>query len=146
MLYIGIDPGKTGAIVSINESGELLVGRAFDKGIGLALESFDFGSDSRIVIEKVHAMPGQGVTSMFNFGMSYGFIRGWLNASNHKYRLVTPQKWQQTFRNYSGNTGKERTRAFCEKQWGLERFILPRCRVPHLGLMDAASIAYSAMH
>lgn len=146
MIYIGIDPGKTGGIVSINEEGSLLSMQPFDKGVSLALAlglDNEWGpDDQRIIIEKVHAMPGQGVTSMFNFGMNFGFIRGWLNASGHKYRMVTPQEWQKPLKGVAGEDAKDRTKNYCEEEWGLSRFILPRCRVPHKGLMDAAAIAH----
>ena len=46
-------------------------------------------------LEKVHAMPGQGVTSMFNFGMGYGSIQGILAAAGIPVKLVTPQEWKK---------------------------------------------------
>ena len=42
-------------------------------------------------------MPGQGVNSMFNFGMNYGFIRGLLEANEIPYQVVRPQDWKKEF-------------------------------------------------
>lgn len=48
-------------------------------------------------LEKVGAMPNQGVTSMFHFGENYGYIQGLLEANGIQYELVTPQKWKKEF-------------------------------------------------
>lgn len=48
-------------------------------------------------LERVGAMPGQGVNSMFNFGMNYGFIRGLLEANEIPYQVVRPQDWKKEF-------------------------------------------------
>lgn len=54
-----------------------------------------------IVLEEVHAMPGQGVTSMFSFGMSYGAVLGVIGAYQHDFEsylmLVTPQVWKRHY-------------------------------------------------
>jgi len=51
----------------------------------------------KAIIEKVHAFPGQGVTSMFTFGQGYGFLRGCLVALAIPFTEVTPQKWMKHF-------------------------------------------------
>lgn len=51
----------------------------------------------KCLLEKVHAMPKQGVTSMFNFGENYGYIQGLLEANSIPYEFVTPQKWKKEF-------------------------------------------------
>ena len=48
-------------------------------------------------VEHVGAMPGQGVTSMFNFGQNFGYIKGLLEAFQIPYELVRPQKWKKEF-------------------------------------------------
>jgi hypothetical protein len=60
------------------------------------------------VLESVHAMKGQGVSSSFNFGMSFGQIRGVICALNIPLYLVTPQKWKKF---YSLDSDKEKSRA-----------------------------------
>lgn len=49
-------------------------------------------------IERVHALPKQGVTSSFSFGMAYGMVRGVLAAFGIPISLVTPQEWKRSFR------------------------------------------------
>ena len=94
MTYIGIDPGKKGAMAIIRGPGDY------------TLVSFDIEAYSRellrvdgavCALERVGAMPGQGVTSMFSFGENYGFIQGLLTANAIPYELVTPQRWKKAF-------------------------------------------------
>ncbi len=101
-VFIGVDPGKSGAIVALGdhptealtcvcknterEAWEFLRERANEAP-----------GNSFAMIEKVSAMPKQGVTSMFNFGMSYGFLRGILVAAQIPFEAVTPAKWQKRY-------------------------------------------------
>jgi crossover junction endodeoxyribonuclease RuvC len=62
---------------------------------------------STIIIEQVSAMPKQGVTSMFNFGMSYGIILGTISHFNTKIVLTTPRQWKKHF-NLSANKDESR--------------------------------------
>ncbi len=55
-------------------------------------------NETIVVIEKVGAMPGQGVTSMFNFGNSAGTVRGVVEALGFKIVFVTPQQWKKAHR------------------------------------------------
>ena len=92
MTYIGIDPGKDGALALIMDKAVTII--PFDeRGYEIALAHIK-GSDARCCLERVGAMPGQGVTSMFKFGENFGFIRGLLQANGIPYELVTPQKWK----------------------------------------------------
>src|SRR5690606_16808140 len=58
-------------------------------------------------VERVSAMPGQGVSSMFNFGMGYGVIQGVLASLGIPYTLVTPQTWKKR----AGLAGKDKDNA-----------------------------------
>ena len=49
-------------------------------------------------LERVHALPGQGVTSSFSFGLAYGIVRGVLAALGVPVTLVTPNEWKRSFR------------------------------------------------
>ena len=99
LLKITIDPGKSGAIAfSYNdkvtcyyypENTHDLV-RIFKENIT---------SNNMAILEKVHAMPGQGVTSMFSFGENYGIYLGILSALSIPFILVSPQKWQKIIGN-----------------------------------------------
>ena len=93
-----------------------------------------------VALEKVSAMPGQGVTSMFTFGEGYGRIQGYLEALRVGYNLVRPQAWQKILP--PGGNPKDRVLAYCAETWGLDIFMAsPRCRKPHQGMMDAACMA-----
>lgn len=68
-------------------------------------------SDCLCLIEKVHSMPNQGVSSTFTFGMSYGALRMAVRASGIPFEGVTPQKWQKGLGCLTGgekNVSKER--------------------------------------
>ena len=112
MYYIGIDPGLTGAIAILNSEGH--VRQVYDmpvcprpSGKGNMVNNFELGEilevvDSsggclcNVMVEDVHAMPGQGVTSVFSFGRSLGVVEGvFWNAGRFDY--VRPQKWKKHF-------------------------------------------------
>lgn len=117
-MIIGIDPGNTGAIalldgdsfVDVIDMPLMANGKKQQvNAVELAKICSDFvarGAHSAIV-ERVGAMPGQGVSSMFNFGMGFGAIQGVLSALQIPYRLVTPQKWKKA----AGLVGKEKDNA-----------------------------------
>lgn len=115
MVTIGIDPGKTGAIGVLDSSRKLTVHR-FDKMTeqDVARVFWDLTVDGNIdmcYLEKVGAMPGQGVSSMFNFGVSAGFIRGILVACGVPFQFVTPQTWQKGLslgKKYNSQTERKR--------------------------------------
>lgn len=103
MRYIGVDPGKSGGISCITT-------KAVDEIVNVGLFSMRDKTDHDIwnwlraitqndlccaLLENVHAMPGQGVTSMFTFGDGLGFVRGLLVASGVKINKITPQAWQK---------------------------------------------------
>lgn len=98
MIYIGIDPGKSGAIAAVWDDGEAFVGHvkgdATEADIADFLQGFDLDK-AKAVIEAVSSSPQQGVVSAFTFGRSYGFLRGVLAASKVPYIEVRPQRWQK---------------------------------------------------
>jgi len=98
MIYFGIDPGKSGSISVIWSDGEpYMVSCNLDQTeADIAGWLFQFDSPTSLaVIEKVHSMPKQGVTSSFSFGQSYGFLRGVLTALKIPFVEISPQKWQK---------------------------------------------------
>ena len=113
MLIIGIDPGISGAICFF-ESGEIkdvidmpsmAEGKKNKRQINgpqiyneISARIIDFPKkDVFVVIEQVSAMPGQGVTSMFNFGQSFGVIKGICSAMQLSMHFVRPVKWKKYF-------------------------------------------------
>jgi len=105
-VIVGIDPGVSGAIAVI--SGTDCVGLhdmpTFPKSSGRGLEvacgplvailARPRLATAKVYVEKVHSMPGQGVTSMFGFGRSLGAVEGALAALDMMMVLVSPQKWK----------------------------------------------------
>ena len=113
MLIIGIDPGISGAICFF-ENGEVkdvidmptmaegkknkrqINGRQIFNEISSRINKYDL-KNVNIIVEQVSAMPGQGVTSMFNFGQSFGIIKGICSAMQLPIFFVRPAKWKKHF-------------------------------------------------
>lgn len=105
--FIGIDPGITGAIASISSQGIQFIDCPIIKISGqtkpnptlMASELKRLAThNSIVIIESVHAMPKQGVCSMFSFGMGYGVWLGIIAALNIPVEFVTPQSWKKYYR------------------------------------------------
>lgn len=100
MWILGVDPGASGAVAAIEKSGPDYWVRDLGGDPSLIANAFReifsvSGADRIAALEQVHAMPGQGVTSMFSFGASYGACRGILAYACVPYHLVTPSKWKK---------------------------------------------------
>lgn len=138
MIYIGIDPGKDGAIAFLYEE-ETPVIMTFDCELYTKALSIGTESTCRCCLERVSAMPGQGVTSMFKFGENFGFIQGLLTAYSIPYELVTPQKWKKEFQ-ITGD--KNSSIAVCKRLFpnvSLRR--TDRCKKDHDGMAEALLMA-----
>jgi len=118
-LIIGIDPGKSGTAVFLSSSGRVDEIARFKDGFGYfieALRNLDLSQNIFVFLEKVHAMPGQGVVSMFTFGEKVGVVKGALAAFKISYIEVAPQIWQRELGLYIPNlTYVERKRRLKEK-------------------------------
>tara|TARA_A100001015_G_scaffold28069_1_gene31188 strand:+ start:838 stop:1329 length:492 start_codon:yes stop_codon:yes gene_type:complete len=126
MLIIGIDPGISGSICFF-EDGKILEviempvmteGKKNKKQVNCAQIYNEFlkrinikDSENRVVIEQVSAMPGQGVTSMFNFGQSFGILKGICSAMQLPMFFVRPAKWKKYFNLINSQKDASRTRA-----------------------------------
>lgn len=99
IMWIGIDPGKNGGIAVITEDIDSECVAVYPYSNEKLMEILDSASKSygKIMVEKVGAMPKQGVVSTFNFGMAYGYILGAIEAHKISYQLVTPQAWKREF-------------------------------------------------
>lgn len=107
--WCGVDPGNGGAIALIYEDGDIMLYDAPTAKVVRGkrehtvllpdeMAQFFMGSGNfqlHVYVEQVSAMKGQGVTSMFNFGMGYGMWLGVLAALAIPYTLVTPQRWKK---------------------------------------------------
>ena len=67
--------------------------------------------DIKVVIEQVSAMPGQGVTSMFNFGQSFGVLKGVCSAMQLPMYFIRPAKWKKYFNLINSEKDASRTKA-----------------------------------
>ena len=126
MLIIGIDPGISGSICFF-EDGKILEviempimteGKKNKKQVNGAQIYNEFlkrinreDDEIRVVIEQVSAMPGQGVTSMFNFGQSFGILKGICSAMQLPMYFVRPAKWKKYFGLIKSKKDASRTRA-----------------------------------
>ena len=103
MFFIGIDPGKSGAVAIINKKSECV--HLFDCPVNgkdidiqnIVQELEGFKENVFCVIEKSQAMPGQGVTSMFNYGVGYGIYKGVLTTLRIPFEEIQPKKWKSDF-------------------------------------------------
>ena len=126
MLIIGIDPGisgsicffKDGRILEVIEMPVMTEGKKNKKQVNGAQIYNEFlkrinkkEDEIRVVIEQVSAMPGQGVTSMFNFGQSYGILKGICSAMQLPMFFVRPAKWKKYFNLINSQKDASRTRA-----------------------------------
>jgi len=93
----GVDPGQTGALAIINVKGEFIRFFDWDEPTVLwnNLNSVSFWMDTKVVLEKVHAMPKQGVSSSFKFGVNFGQWQMALTALKVPYVIITPQRWRK---------------------------------------------------
>ena len=124
MIIIGIDPGINGAIsiienkkiIEVYDTPTMIDGKKNKRQINGAQvtnifkERLNRGKEVVVVVEHVNAMPGQGVTSMFNFGQSFGVIKGICAALNLPIYFVRPAKWKKHFNLIKTNKDASRTK------------------------------------
>tara|TARA_Y100001958_G_scaffold120922_1_gene88040 strand:+ start:594 stop:1088 length:495 start_codon:yes stop_codon:yes gene_type:complete len=127
MFIIGIDPGINGAICFF-ENGEVIDviemptmqdgkknkkqinGNQIFNEIFLRIQNIS-KKNINVIVEQVSAMPGQGVTSMFNFGQSFGVIKGICAAMQLPIFFVRPAKWKKNFDLINTKKDASRTKA-----------------------------------
>ena len=124
MKLIGIDPGLNGAIVIMENNKVLSVfdmpvmseGKKNKRQLNSAQlvriikENTLTNDDINVVVEQVNAMPGQGVTSMFNFGQTFGAIKGVCAALELPIFFVRPAKWKKHFELINASKDSSRTK------------------------------------
>jgi len=126
MRRIGIDPGISGAIVVLEDNYPVewalmptmkIGSQNRVNAVALAALLRGYGNDSKIFayVEQVHAMPKQGVSSMFSFGHSCGVIAGVLGAFEIPVTYVTPQLWKT--RAHLTNKDKDSARSLAIQMW-----------------------------
>lgn len=98
MKVMGIDPGKSGAIAVINTTNNEVSYIRLDETSLDVWAFIEAQQPDCAILERVSAMPRQGVSSTFKFGTSFGFCQGVLVAARIPHVLVTPGEWQKSLR------------------------------------------------
>lgn len=124
-MIIGIDPGFTGGLAIVDDEQLLEV---FEMPLHIAKRKRVCGTElsmmladwrrihecNEVVVEFVAARPNQGVTSVFNFGMSYGVILGVLDTLGFSVSYAAPQKWKKDL---GLDSSKDSSRALACDLW-----------------------------
>ena len=125
MRILGIDPGLSGAIAILEEKKVLSI---FDMPVmadgkknkrqlnsaqlvNIIRENIVGAHEIAVIVEQVNAMPGQGVTSMFNFGQTFGALKGICAALELPIFFVRPSKWKKHFELINSSKDASRTKA-----------------------------------
>ena len=125
MKIIGIDPGLSGGIAVLEENKVVNLydmpvmpeGKKNKRQLNnaqlvkLLKDNFKASEETVIIVEQVNAMPGQGVTSMFNFGQTFGAIKGIAAALKLPIFFVRPSKWKKHFELINSSKDSSRTKA-----------------------------------
>jgi hypothetical protein len=125
MKIIGIDPGLSGAIALLENNKVLNIfeipvmseGKKNKRQLNsaqlvkLLRDNITKNEEVSVVVEPVNAMPGQGVTSMFNFGQTFGAIKGVCAALGLPIYFVRPSKWKKPFELINSSKDSSRTKA-----------------------------------
>ena len=124
MIIFGIDPGVSGGIsvlenkkvIEVFDMPTMIDGKKSKRQVNgaqvtnIIKENLDENKENIVVVEHVNAMPGQGVTSMFNFGQSFGVIKGICSALSLPIYFVRPVKWKKHFNLIKTNKDASRTK------------------------------------
>ena len=126
MLIIGIDPGISGSIcffedgkiIDVIEMPTMTDGKKNKRQVNGSQIYNEISKrinktekqNIRVIIEQVSAMPGQGVTSMFNFGQSFGILKGICSAMQLPMYFIRPAKWKKYFSLINSEKDASRTK------------------------------------
>ena len=136
MIYIGIDPGASVGIGVIDTKEGAAAFPYSDYALHRILTTYP---NAKVMVEKVSAMPGQGVTSMFNFGKAYGYILGAIGVLQITHELVSPIKWKREF---GVTSSKDSSIECCKRLFPtVDLMRTGRCRKEHDGMAEALLIA-----
>lgn len=140
MNFIGIDPGKSGAIAVIREDGAVDTAVFSEEAYRLLIKQYK--DESFAVVEQVGFMPKGAkfpMISMFNFGANFGFIQGLLYAYGVPYQTVRPNIWKKHF-----NLSKDKELSIqCAKRLfpTANLYRTSKCTIAHDGIAEALLMA-----
>ena len=148
MIYIGVDPGQRGgyAVISTSETGQAVFAYPWDDTFFVAeMQALSHTRNGIVAaVEKVGAVHGNGIVSMFNFGKNAGYIEGVLSALGIPYQLVPPNVWKREF----SLIGKDKQASIttCRKLFpDLDLKRTERCRTDSDGKAEATLLACYAL-
>ena len=162
MIIMGIDPGLTGGVVILNDqtvifkspmpiikSSKTVSGKTKTKTlldpVGLRELFLEWsGMVDMVMLEKVHAMPKQGISSTFTFGRVFGTLEGMLTALEYPVTMVSPQTWTKELHRGCERSlkPKDKSRLVLGRLFpGLDLTPTERSKMPHEGMLDALLLA-----
>ena len=152
-MIVGIDPGMSGAIAFLLDSGhparvqpmptlkETKTKRCLDEVSIVHLLSHRAQAIDMVFIEKAQSMPGQGVSSCFNYGAGWGILRGICAGIGIPYTLIHPTTWKRTMCR-DVPKGKDASIIVAKRLWpNVSLLPTPRSRKDNDGMADALLIA-----
>ncbi len=142
-LVLGIDPGADGGFALVCEDGRAWAWPMPETPTRILAEMEEHGRPGLVVLESVHAMPGQGVSSCFSFGQAFGVLNALCAFLRLPVVTVSPQRWQRHIHGrLPGEDGKKLTTDWAAKRFpAISLLRTPRCKVPHDGMADALGLA-----
>lgn len=147
---IGIDPGKHGSFCLLTQDRGIIFHdwpknndlASYYKNLSNLFNRFDV---LMCVLERVHAMPKQGVSSTFSFGMNFGIWQGWLLTWSVPHMLVPPQTWMKgLFSKADGQTTKQKVHSVAKRMFPDAELTGPMGGILD-GRSDSLMMAYYAM-
>lgn len=147
MIYIGVDPGKDGGYAVIYPYNDVFVGAIegedhsrFIATLQIIKKNADkYNKRVFAIVEKVGAMPKQGVASTFKFGKQAGFVEGALSSLKIPYQPVVPRKWKAEF---GLNSDKAKSCEVCKRLFpNVDLRRTEKCRKDHDGMAEALLMA-----
>ena len=153
MLYVGIDNGLSGGIVGINEHQKVAFKYIMPTIKSSGKTEYNVQEidnifkchlmdicNVKVVLEKAHTRPVQGIRSAFTTGFGFGLMQGLLESNKISYEIVSPQEWMKEL----GINSKDEKGSikYCQRMFPQEDFrATDRCKIQHDGLTDATCIA-----
>ena len=150
MQIVGIDPGKSGALVRIDSGSleclDVLLMPYVGKDLDVASIHNFLEPCTAVVLERQHAMPAQGRSSIFTLGTSFGALRATIVLAGKKYATPLPSKWTRRALEGVPGDGKARNVTAAMRLFPKLDLTPGRRTKPHDGIADAALLAYYGVH
>ena len=139
MIFLGVDPGKSGAIAVFYGDGTIHTSLWSESDYRDLAQICCETDKCFCIVEKVHSMPKQGVSSSFNFGANFGWIQGLMYALDIPVQLVDPRKWKAY---YGLDNDKQKSIACCKRLFpSVNLKATERCKKDHDGIAEAILMA-----